>query len=50
MANTSAIWQHTDYHLQAAKLKPYQTAYLLTKTIKEFSGKKSGECRQMAAR
>ena len=43
MANTSAIWQHiaippTDYHLPAAKQEQNEKAYLLTKTIEEFSG------------
>ena len=29
----------TNSHLLAAKQKPYQQAYLLTKNIEEFSGK-----------
>ena len=30
----------TNSHLLAAKQKPYQQAYLLTKNIEEFSGKR----------
>ena len=33
----------TNYHLPAAKQKPYQKAYLLTKNVEEFSGEKSQE-------
>ena len=38
-ANTSVIWQH-DCLLLTAKQEPYKKAYLLTKNIEEFSGKK----------
>ena len=45
-ANTSAIWQHaphtTDQFI-SLKQEPYKKAYLLTKNIEEFSGKRSGE-------
>ena len=33
--------QPTELFLLAAKREPYKNAYLLTKNIKEFSGKKS---------
>ena len=33
----------TNLLLLAAKQKPYKRAYLLTKNVEEFSGKKSGE-------
>ena len=51
-ANTSAIWQHaahtTDQLLIAAKQEPYKKAYLLTKNIEEFSGKKLRRMDQQA--
>ena len=51
-ANTSAIWQHaahtTDQLLLAAKQEPYKKAYLLTKNIEEFSGKKLRRMDQQA--
>ena len=33
----------TKYHLPAAIQEAHQKAYFLTKSVKEFSGKKSGE-------
>ena len=44
VANTNVIWQHAAHtttnslHL-TAKQDPYKKAYILTKNIKEFSGK-----------
>ena len=35
-----------NYHLLAAKQKPYQKSYLLTQSIEEFSGKKVGRMGQ----
>ena len=36
----------TNYHLLAAKLEPYQKAYLLMKNTEEFSGEKKLQARR----
>ena len=53
MANNSAIWQHaahitTNCYLLAAEQESYQTAYLLTKTLKNFlkNSQKNGPVRR----